>query len=593
MLEVPASLSIRTVAEPVQPTELLLEVRGVFGPVRATSATFRHDLGTPPTVSIRFRLAVDTFDPQAAVGKPAQVESTTSEGSKQLFIGEVQSVNVLDWGDNGWEASAEVVGGSIAASLNRHARTFCDKSAPEIIQAVLSTHAGFAVKLDRLKASYVKRPYTVQYFESDLNFVARLAHDSGFAILFESDAFPMKAWLVDDAFDFEKHTDALPYSGRALSQNADLREEIIRMTIGVSVTPGSYVVDAYDFRTPKKKLTAKGEGMSPAESGGDYVSLDTAYLDPSEGKELVQRLASADAAGTTIIAAESNSSELRCGIKFDLTEHPDPTMNRTYYITGSTTDWTAPADTSGSSPTGAGATFLRLQTVPSVAVRDFAPPPKSADVGPILGVVTGADISGNPEKGAIAVDAHGRVRVKFKWHGLSAKASDTDRTAPIRVAQGWAGEKRGFHLLPRVGDEVVVAFEGGDPERPIIIGSLFNEKNAPAGLPDEAAQLVLRSRSLPGGKSENFNELRFDDCCGSERVFLQAERDLEESIKNNVKIDIGNRGEVTAKSGYLIEVGGASLEIKPDSVKLKLGAAQLTFDAAGQVVLNGQIIRIG
>lgn len=579
-------------SDSTRPTELRVDVRGVFEAVRALAATVDHSLGKFPAVTVTLRHEVESMDPASVVGKPAQIEITSASGSKHLTIGEVQSAEIQDWGDGGWTIMLQIVGGPLAAILNRSARTYCDRTAPDIIKEVLQTHAGVALKSDLLKHTYPTRPYTVQYFESDLDFVNRLAIESGLSLVFDSSSYPAKYNLYDDAYDFEGYQ-TMPFSGRAAAQNVDLREEIVRMGIGIAATPRQYTVDSFDFRTPRKRLAAEIDGWHKAESGGQRADVDIPYLEPAEGDSIAAQLATLDGARTTFIEAESNSSDLRCGLKFELEEHPDPAMNQTYYVTASTTRWTAAEEHSTGGSPGGGATTLRLQRRPDFAVRDFGAVQRPATRGLSIGNVTGIEVTGDSPKGSMGADSHGRVRVRFKWHGLSPRAGDTDRSAPMRVSQLWAGEKRGFHLLPRVGDEVIVDFENGDPDRPIIVGSLFNETNSPANLDNESAHLVIRSRTLPDGKASNYNELRFDDSGGKERVFLQAERDLLETIKNDVKIDIGNCGQVTAKSAYLIEVGGASLEIKPDSVVLKLGAARLAFDAAGQVVLNGQIIRIG
>lgn len=569
-----------------------MSVAGAFENTRARSATIEAALGRLPRALVSLQLRADSLDPTSLVGKSAQFKATAADGSTQDFVGEVAAAEVQDWSDSGWTVQVQILGGPLAAVLNRHARTYCDMSPAEIVRAVLASHAGFALKADLLKQTYRRRTFTVQYFESDLDFVVRLARDAGFALLFDSGAFPTKYTLLDDGHDFDA-AGKVPFSGRTRGANQDLREEILRMRIAASATASTYIVDAHDFRAPRKRLTSDAEGAHGAESGGQRIHLEHTYLEPTEGKLVAEGLALNDAARANSTEAESNSAELTCGRKFQIEEHPDPSMNRIYYITASTSQWTATGEHSSGAAVGGSNCTLRLQYSPRLATRDFdaAAAPSARNL--VIGNVTGIEVSGDAPKGSIAVDENGRIRVRFKWHGLSPSAGDTDRTTPIRVSQLWAGEKRGLHLLPRVGDEVLVAFENDDPERPIVVGSLFNENNSPAAIPSEAAQLILRSRSIPNGGASNFNELRFDDSIGKERVSLQAEKDLIEKIKNDVQIEIGNRGQVTAKSAYIIEVGGASLEIKPDSVVLKLGPAHLSFDATGTVVLNGQMIRIG
>jgi type VI secretion system secreted protein VgrG len=138
-----------------------------------------------------------------------------------------------------------------------------------------------------------------------------------------------------------------------------------------------------------------------------------------------------------------------------------------------------------------------------------------------------------PEEQEIHTDVHGRIRVQFHWDRLGARNEHS--SCFVRVVQPWAGEGWGFVFIPRIGMEVTVMFVEGDPDRPIVTGTVYNGANrTPYTLPDDMTRSVIRTRSTPSSGSDwGYNELRFEDKAGGEEVFLRAEKDLTELVKND------------------------------------------------------------
>jgi type VI secretion system secreted protein VgrG len=132
----------------------------------------------------------------------------------------------------------------------------------------------------------------------------------------------------------------------------------------------------------------------------------------------------------------------------------------------------------------------------------------------------------------IYVDKYGRIKVQFHW---DREGKNNDKSSCwVRVASFWAGKQWGAVHLPRIGQEVVVDFLEGDPDRPIVVGSVYNAENMPPyGLPADKTKSTLKSRSSKGGGADNFNEIRFEDKKGSEEVYFQAEKDLNSLVKND------------------------------------------------------------
>ena len=125
----------------------------------------------------------------------------------------------------------------------------------------------------------------------------------------------------------------------------------------------------------------------------------------------------------------------------------------------------------------------------------------------------------------IATDKYGRVKVQFFWDRDGTKTLDS--SCWIRVAQAWAGKRWGTFFLPRVKDEVIVAFEEGDPDQPIIVGSVYNDDQLPPyDLPDNKTRSTIKTRSSEKGTTDNFNEIRFEDKKDSEEIYLPRGKGL-------------------------------------------------------------------
>jgi type VI secretion system secreted protein VgrG len=158
--------------------------------------------------------------------------------------------------------------------------------------------------------------------------------------------------------------------------------------------------------------------------------------------------------------------------------------------------------------------------------------PKARVYGTQIGVVVG------PSGEEIFTDKYGRVKVQFPWDRQGAK--DANSSCWVRVGTIWAGKQWGAIHIPRVGQEVIVAYEEGDPDQPIIVGSVYNaEQMPPYALPDNRTQSGIKSRSTLGGEPANFNELRFEDKKGSEHIYFHAEKDFHRVVENNDRHEVG------------------------------------------------------
>jgi type VI secretion system secreted protein VgrG len=220
--------------------------------------------------------------------------------------------------------------------------------------------------------------------------------------------------------------------------------------------------------------------------------------------------------------------------------------------------------------------------------------PKPIVRGPQTAVVVG------PAGDEIHVDRLGRVKVHFRWDRVGSK--NEQDTCFIRVATPWASKGYGMISHPRIGDEVVVSFLEGNPDRPLITGSVYNGDNKPPyELPPQATVSGVRSHSSKGGAASNFNELRFDDKKGSEYVWLQGEKDFHRFVKNdatdevvrNNQVEIGKNHTASVGEAYDLKIGKtAQLEVGTDASVKVLGDMKMeVVGATGLKVGSGLDIK--
>jgi type VI secretion system secreted protein VgrG len=196
--------------------------------------------------------------------------------------------------------------------------------------------------------------------------------------------------------------------------------------------------------------------------------------------------------------------------------------------------------------------------------------PKTFVHGPQTAMVTG------PSGSEIHTDEFGRVKVRFHWDRVNP-ADDTS-SCWVRVSQGWAGVGWGQMHIPRVGQEVIVDFLEGDPDRPIITGRVYNaESTVPYALPDNKTQSGIKSRSSPDGATTNFNEIRFEDKKGEEQVYMQAERDLVLLVKN-ARTETINEGDLNGDDTYTLLKGNKVATVSEGNYTLTVAQGDMTVD---------------
>ncbi|NDO81874.1 type IV secretion protein Rhs [Citrobacter sp. NCU1] len=406
---------------------------------------------------------------------------------------------------------------------DRNLRIFQGQTAPQIVKTLLGEHQVNVE--DKLTGSYRVWDYCVQYQESSLDFISRLMELEGIAFHFRHEVDKHTLVLTDAA------TQHLPFSGYEVipyhqtpSGGSTDEEGISQWALEDSVTPGIYSLDDYDFRKPNAWLfQAQQNPASPQPGSIDVYDWPGRFVDHGHAEFYARIRQERWQVEHQQIQATATAAGIAPGHTFTLSNAPFFSDNGEYLTTAASYHFEENRYASGEGETIHRTDFTVIPS--SVAYRPAQTTAWPRTYGPQTAKVVG------PQGESIWTDKYGRVKVKFHWDRL-AKGDDTS-SCWVRVSSAWAGQGYGGVQIPRVGDEVVVDFINGDPDRPIITGRVYNEASMPPwALPAAATQMGFMSRSKDGSV-DNANALRFEDKAGEEQVWIQAERNLDINVKND------------------------------------------------------------
>jgi type VI secretion system secreted protein VgrG len=424
-----------------------------------------------------------------------------------------------------------------------------------------------------LQNEYLKHDYVVQYGESDLAFVSRLLERAGISYYFDFESGG------DVVLTDAPHLGAMRPGGPIMladRPNESAKNDwVSRVVVGYSTRPGDYKIRDFDFRRkPDFDLTGKAK---PAEAPEDFLERyhyapgETKRIDPpdgagggtpvaddkgkvrhskKEGETMAKARLRGERFGRRTLHFETNCSDLHPGVLFAIDEHPrgDVTPGDKQLVSSFRLEGLV-----GQKWTYSGETVL--------ADEPYHPPMVTPK--PRIDGVQSAIVVGPPGE-AIHCDEYGRVRVQFHWD-REGKYND-ESSCWMRVSQDWAGAGYGSMLIPRVSQEVLVAFLDGDPDEPMIVGRVYNEKHkVPYKLPDHKTRSGWKSDSSPG--SAGYNEILMEDEPGAQVVYHQAQLDLQKLTKrdeiervmeNDITL-VGKNRSVVVKTVDATMVGGVSV----------------------------------
>lgn len=458
-------------------------------------------------------------------------------------------------------------------------KIFQKKSVEQIVEQVLKE--GGVKRQFRLRGNTARaeREYCVQYRETDWAFVMRLLEEEGCYSFFAHDS-DKHTLMIQDHHQFEE---AIETPQTVAYHPPDSRvaatEQIHDFSYEESVQSDGVALGDFDFEKPGLDLLAGAQRGARAElEVYDYPGL---YRTPERGQELSLARMEQHLARRFTARGAGNCVRFAPGRYFELEQYSRDDLNGKQYLLTAVQHEGQKQDVNLDTGEGLEQPLdyaNRFECLPrGVPCR---PPLRQAKPS-VRGVQTATVVG--PDGQEIHTDPYGRVRVQFHWDRLGKR--DHHSSCWIRVGQTWAGQSWGAMQIPRVGDEVIVDFVDGDPDRPMVVGSVYNGQNMPAyDLPQHKTRSWLKTRSTPDG--EGYNELRFEDRRGAEEIFTHAERDQNEVVKRDHTTQVGRDHARTAVNDESITVG--------HNQTLEVGGDQLVNISGGQAtgIGDGQIIHV-
>ncbi|WP_418114101.1 type VI secretion system tip protein VgrG [Vibrio scophthalmi] len=481
--------------------------------------------------------------PDDIVDQPVELTMYRNGQCVQRVHGIVRSFSQGDIGHHHTFYSLTIVPALERLSLRQNSRIFQLQTVPEII-SVLLQEMGIQDYAFALTRECLPREFCVQYRETDLAFIQRLAAEEGLVYSFEH---------VDGKHSviFSDATELLPSLDMPITYNVQAG--------GVADTPYIHAlqrqtqaevaqVTLHDrsFKKPTYRFAQHAQASEVDHQRDDYEHFDYPgrYKEDESGKAFGQIRLEYLRREAHTANGQSNQPLLRAGYRFDLQDHLNPEFNREWLVVSVTHKGEQPQALEEEAGSGATTYTNSFKIIPATQVWRAVPQPKPQVDGPMIALVVG------PEGEEIYCDEHGRVKLHFPWDRYSN--GNEHSSCWVRVSQGWAGSQYGMMAIPRIGHEVIVEFLNGDPDQPIVTGRTYHATNvSPYTLPDHKTKTVLRSETHQG---EGFNELSFEDQSDAEKIYLHAQKDFEADVLNDSTTHIKHDKHLTIDNDRFSEI---------------------------------------
>lgn len=528
-----------------------------------------------------------SIDPSKIVGKAITFSAKLFDGSKRYFNGHVKRfVSTGAMLRDLRVYRCEVVPWLWFLTRTSDCRIFQNKTVVEIVEAIFQELGFGAYSTSGLQNSYEPYEYCVQYRETDFAFISRLLEQEGIFYFFTYGDGEHKLILGDQNTAFESCVEnqvEYAYS----DSGGRLADRILSWEHGYEFRSGKWTQSDYNFLQPAAtNKTPSNIQLTTEESVVKLPDISKYELFEYPGKYDKKALGStyakvrmeAEEVPYDVVHGSSNYRTFFPGGKFQIKKHSDPAeVGKEYVCTSVSHRGSDPSDLLAGESTDMPSYRNEFTCIPSsVAYRPARKTPRPYIRGNQTAVVVG------PPGSEIYTDEHGRVKVQFFWDRLGERNENS--SCWIRCAQPSAGKQWGAFFLPRIGQEVVVSFLEGDPDRPLITGVVYNAEQTPHyKLPDEQTKSYWKSNSSTGG--EGYNEIRFEDKAGNEQIFINAQRNLDlRVLKDSMEKVIGDRHLIVGdeehenKSGnqYEMVLANKHLNVKANQVEKIEGNISLT-----------------
>ncbi|MGI9625857.1 MAG: type VI secretion system Vgr family protein [Longimicrobiales bacterium] len=562
----------------------------VDGPLGKDVLLLRHFAGTDG-VSTPFSYTIDLYATKAV--KPADllekpltltIELLSGEGERVIH-GLVTSLISLgrDVASELYIYRADIAPWLWFLSLTRDCRIFQEVTALEIVEKVFSDRNFSDYRID-CRGELPKREFSVQYRESDLDFVSRLLEEEGIFYFFEHTKDKHTLVLADHPGALEScpgQSEVHVWEAYVPGTDEGVIDDFYQRT---SVHTGKAALNDYSFENPGGDLlaTVNGQGV------GEIYDYPGGYVKARDGTRYTELRLEAEEAGREALHAFGNCASLTPGYRFRLKEagdHDGEYLLLEVNHEGGSYQYVASDE---EEPERGNEYRNELRAIPKET--PYRPPRRTAR--PLIQGAQTAVVVG-PSGDEIYTDKYGRVKVRFHWDREGPNPGDEKSSCWIRVATTWAGNKWGAIQIPRIGQEVIVEFLEGNPDRPLITGSVYNAKMMPP-FGAKPTQSGLLTRSSADGSAETANELRFEDKKDSEEIFLHAEKNFNIGVENDQTVTVGNDQTVTVEHDQITAVANdQTTTVDHDQTTTVKNDQKLTVDGKQTIeVAKDQIIKI-
>jgi type VI secretion system secreted protein VgrG len=508
--------------------------------------------------------------PHDLVGQPFTIRIDLEGGDDKYINGICESFSTGSQDDEFAHYTATLVPWFSLLSLTSNCWIFSKLTVPDIIQQVVSK-CGFDLQFKaNLTKSYTEWDYCVQYRETDFAFLSRIMEAEGIYYYFEHEDGKHTMVVADATSCYMALPIQSSFAYSPVTGVTELQDTIRVWSVEETIHPGKWTTRDYHHEMPANQLQvtevsnvvcAEGKKFEIFDYPGDYAKK---FNEPEkrigsvqpEGDKLATLRVEEQEANRVVVSGESRCRAFTSGYKISVT---GGTAAGSYLLTAVThhvyqypayrnRDAVETAYENAFECIDASVPFKRVERTPRPVVHGLQ-----------TALVIDESPSGNTEE--IWPDKYGRVLVRFPWD------RDAKNACWLRVVQPWGGKSWGQQWLPRTGDEVAVAFLEGDPDCPVVVGSVYNAQNMPVfTLPDNKTQSGILTHSTPGGGSSNYNMLRLEDKIGKEEIYIQAEKDWNSLIKNNETRTVKNDRTTT------IHVNDSrTVETENDSIDVQQG----------------------
>lgn len=494
-----------------------------------------EELGRPFQFELILRSTQEDIDFEALLGKNASIRLATSVAEQRYFNGFVTEFS-QDQNSEGFATYKAILSPWLSLlELTTDCRIFQEQKATDIIESVFKD-SGYSDYELRLSNDYRAREYTVQYRESDFNFVSRLMEEEGIYYFFKHENGRHTLVLCDGYSSHEliPAYSSIPYYPPDAATVRD--EEVINFWQHTrKVLSGSVALNDYDFKLSRANI--KNDYTFPQQhekADAEVYDYPGKYITSEEGRHYARMRQEEIHGNYAVISGSSTAREFTAGGLMKMIKHPREDQNIEYLITHVV--HTVDQDAFGSTKKG-GQQFSYNNSFKVIESHTpFRTEMRQAPRvdGPQHAIVVG------PSGEEIYCDEFGRVKVQFPWDRYGQ--NNENSSCWIRVSQNWAGGNWGHMAIPRIGQEVIVDFYEGNPDRPVITGRTYNDATSiPYPLPANKTKMTIKSNTHKGS---GFNELRFEDEAGQEEVFVHAQKDQNNVVLNNETTEVGvNRTE--------------------------------------------------